>query len=70
MPQRGVPSPCVVQPASAAFGFELPEPRRLRGGYNGRSGSDVDATRPRDRGNSTKISVREDTLLGKGKPLL
>src|SRR5215213_8421350 len=43
----------VLQPAPTAFGLELPEPRRPRGGYNGRSGSGLDATRPRDRGNST-----------------
>jgi hypothetical protein len=43
----------LLQPTQATFGFELSEPRRLRGGYNGRSGSGVDATRPRDRGNST-----------------
>ena len=39
-----------------AFGVELPEPHELRRGYNGRSGCGVDATRPRDRGNSNKVS--------------
>jgi transposase InsO family protein len=38
--------------AKATFGSELPEPRRLPGGYNERSGCGLDATRPRDRGDS------------------
>src|SRR5215211_877380 len=53
MPQGRWSPSGVVQPTQATFGIELPESRRLRGGYNGRSGSGVDATRPRDRGNSS-----------------
>ncbi len=47
MPRR------LLQPTLTTFGFGLPESRRLRRGYNGRSGCGVDATRPRNRCNST-----------------
>jgi Integrase core domain len=33
--------------------IELPEPYEVRGGNNGRSGRGIDATRPRNRRNST-----------------
>jgi hypothetical protein len=49
--QRGVPPSRVVQSTQAAFGFALPEPYELRGAYNGRSCSGVDAIRPRNRSN-------------------
>ncbi len=47
----------VLQPAQAALGAELLESCRLRGGYDGRSGRGVDATRPRDRGHSSVLCV-------------
>ena len=43
----------VLQRTQVTFGFGPPEPCRLRGGYNGRNGCSVDATHPRDRGNSS-----------------
>ena len=53
-------------PDAGYIRLELPEAWELRGGYNGRSGRSVDATRPRNRRDSTALAAALTYLLTGG----